>query len=461
MSDNTIERSALAELYDRIYKILTYSPKTGEGTGLEGGAICVQMTQGEALDLGGFKGALSGSNPGGDVLAAEAFSTYVDRVPTGLAGAVWAPGEALASRYALLVNGANIDAKLLPSAAVEKTYKRLQGLLYAEVEKTSLVTQEVRRVRVDSPLFTAYKESKAAYAKALFDAADSLLVADLTTNEGKRKANLEKRRMDAEVEARYKDWVGAGKSDVDEVLDALESIKNNAVSAVIAEAKATMERSRWLASNSEGGQPWMLASATPSNWTEKECVGTKLVLKVDSLKTSTGSSATSYARQSRGWFWWGSEESSGESKTEEMGMESTALVLSAELVLVRIQRPWLNELLFTMGGWENNGFQGKQSISDGKGGGAGLPAIPIAFVMARNVQLKATFAATASSLFTKESRSGTRSGWGWGPFGGAGGAANDRSSGDEFRCEGNEVTISFAEPQVVAWINKFVPACPS
>jgi len=460
-TDNNAEKDVLANLYDRIYAILTYSPTRGEGTGMDAKAIAVQMTQNEVLNLESFADALSGGNPGGDITTAEAFSLYVDKVPTKLDGAVWAPGDALAKRYGELVSGASIDPKLLPSKEQEDTYRRLQALLQAEVEKKSLVTGAVTRTIADSPLFTAYKEAKEAYTTALLDGAQVVLDADLSTNAGKRQANLDKRRADAVVDARYKDWVAAGKSDVDEILDALESIKNNAISAVIADARATMDPAKWLTSNTEIGQTWMLASATPSNWTEPTCKGTTLTVSSDSLEAVTNNSATTYANSSRGWFWWGSNESSGSTETKDMGMQSTALELSAELVLVRIQRPWLNELLFTMQGWSNNGYSSTHAISDGKGGGGALPGIPIAFVMARNVTIKATFSSSASSLFKNESRTSSSSGWGWGPFGGGNNSSTSKSSGDTFSSEGNTVTISFRQPQVIAWINKFVPACPT
>lgn len=338
-------KELLANLYDTIYDLVTASPKRNEGTGFTPDNVRVQMTQGEVLNLEEFANAVSGGNPQGSIETAETLSMFIDQVPN-LAESQWAPKPGLSKVYKTIVDGANIDPNLLPSQDQEELYKRMQGFLRINVEHTSLVTQKTTTTLEDSPLFSGYKEAQEEYVTALMDATQVVLDADLSTNHGKRQANLDKRRADNEVKVKYKSWVAAGKSDVDEVLDALESIKNNAISAAISDAKEVMDESKWAASNTELGQPWMLSSVTPSNWTEPTCKGTTLTLSSDKLKTSTSNTATSYSKSSRGWFWHGGSSASGSTDTENVSMEAESFKIEAELILVRIHRPWLNQLIF-------------------------------------------------------------------------------------------------------------------
>jgi|GEM_PF-3558099 len=452
-------KQLLANLYDTIYDLVTASPSGSEGTGLKADNIRVQMTQGEVLNLEEFADALSGGNPGGNIETAETLSVFVDKVPD-LSGVQWAPKDGLAKAYQLIVEGANIDLENMPSQGQEDLYKKLQGILRINVEHTSIVTGDVTVTLEDSPLFSGYKDAKEEYVTAIMDATQVVLDADLSTNEGKRQANLDKRRADAVVKSTYKSWVAAGKSDVDEVLDALESIKNNAISAVISDAKEVMEDTKWAASNSELGQPWMLSSVTPSNWTEPTCKGTTVNLSSDKLKTSTKTTATTYANNSRGWFWYKGSNNSGSTETKNVSMEAESFTMQAELVLVRIHRPWLNQLLFTMDGWNNNGYSDSNLISDGKGGGLALPGIPSAFVMMRNVSIEAKFNESDSSYIHTKSQETKSSGWGWGPFGGGSHKSTSESTTDNFSSSANGMKLSFHQPQVVAWISNLVPECP-
>lgn len=448
----------LANLYDNIYDLLTASPSGDESTGFNSDNIRVQMTQGEVLNLEDYTDALSGGNPKGNILAAENLSTFVDKVPD-LSGAMWAPKDGLAKTYQGIVSGANIDPEFLPSQEQEALYKKLKGILTINIEHKNLITDKVTVTLGDSPLFEAYKEAKEAYVSALFDATQVVLDADLTTNLGRRQANIDKRRADAEVKAKYKSWIAAGKSDVDEVLDALESIKNNAISAAINDAKEVMEKSKWVASNSELGQPWMLSSVTPSNWTEPTCKGITITVSSDKLKTETSTMAKTYSKSSRGWFWYGGSNASGSTDTNDVSLEAESFKMQAELVLVRIHRPWLNQLLFTMSGWRNNAYSSENLISDGTGGGA-LPAIPTAFLMMRNVVIEAKFNQSESNFIRRISEESPHTGWGWGPFGGKSQKSTSESTTEKFTSTDDGVRLTCSQPQVVAWINSIIPQLP-
>lgn len=465
-------KKLLANLYDKIYDLLTTSPSGSEDAGLNPSNIRVQMTQNEVLNLESYVNALSGSNPEGDLFAAEALSTFVDKVPD-FSSALWAPKDRLSKFYQVMVTGASEDPNYMPTKAQDELYSKLKKLLTTEVtvkekeRKLNLDTGEFDDIETgkttttlkDSPLYTAYQNAKEAYETALIDAAQVMLDADFSTNLGKRQANLDKRRADAEVKAKYNAWIASGKSDVDQILDALESIKNDAISAAINDAKQTMNESKWIASNSENGDPWKLSSVTPSDWTEPTCKGSLLTISSDKLKTSTSSTATTYSNSSRGWFWYGSSNSSGSTETKNVSMEAESFTLEAELVLVRIHRSWLNQLLFTMKGWVNNAFPDAGSISDGKGGGA-LPGIPTAFVMLRNVTIEAKFNQSDSQYIHTQSESTSSSGWGWGPFGGGNHKTTSESTSDKFESTADGVKLSFSQPQVVAWISTIVPKCP-
>lgn len=451
------DKQLLANLYQKIYDLLTSSPKGAEDAGINPSNMCVQMTQNEVLNLQDFANAISGSNPGGSLRAAEAISGFVDKIPN-LSDTRWVPKEGLAKFYQSIVSGANVKEEYLTSQEQNDLYKRLQSYLRVSVIHTSLVTGKETTTMENSSLFTAYLEAREEYASALFDAAQVVIDADLSTPIGQRQANLDKRRADEVVKQKYKAWIAAGKSDVNEILSTMESIKNNAISGVISDAKSVMDPTNWIPSSNEFGEPWRLVSVTPSNWTEPSCKGTLFTLKQDQLKTSTSTSGTTYANNSRGWFWYGDSSNSGTIETKDVDLKTESFTLNAEMVLVRIHRPWLNEQLFTMRGWDINGYEvGK--ISDGKGNG-GFPGIPTAFVMMRNVSIEAKFNETDSKFIKEKSESSSSSGWGWGPFGDGNHRRSSESTSDKFESTANGVKLSFSQPQLVAWISTLVPFSP-
>lgn len=465
-------KKLLANLYDKIFELLTTSPNGSESAGLDPKNIRVQMTQNEVLNLEDYADALSGSNPNGDIFAAEAISNYVDMVPD-FGSSLWAGKGGLAESYKLLVTGINEKPEYMPTKAQDELYKKLTKILTKEVtvkemeRKLNLDTGEFDDVPtgktttnlMDTPLYAGYKAAKKEYEDAIIDAAQVVLDADLSTNHGKRQASVDKKKADAEVKAKYNAWIARGKSDVDQVLDALESIKNDSISAAINAAKASMDEAKWISSSSENGDPWKLASMTPSNWTEPTSKGTTLTISSDKLKTSTSETATTFSKSSKGWFWSGKSSSSGSTETKNVDMESESFKLSGELVLVRIQRSWLNQLLFTMNGWFNKAYSQDNLISDGKGGGA-FPGIPTAFVMMRNVSIEAKFNKSDSDFIHSKSESSSSSGWGWGPFGGSSRKNTSEYTTDKFESTGDGMKITFSQPQVVAWISTYVPKCP-
>src|SRR5690606_26423229 len=101
--------------------------------------------------------------------------------------------------------------------------------------------------------------------------------------------------------------------------------------------------------------------------------------------------------------------------TENTSMQSGEFELTAELITVRIRRPWLNSLIFNMTDWWARGYP-KNAISNGKIKGnesSALPLIPTAFIVAKNVTIKSKFTSQDTAMFKSETSSDENWGWGW------------------------------------------------
>jgi hypothetical protein len=200
----------------------------------------------------------------------------------------------------------------------------------------------------------------------------------------------------------------------------------------------------------------------PTNWTEATCRGSKLILSSKFLATSTSDQASEYSRDSKGLFWWSSSSEEGKSQTNSSSMQTNEFELSAELITVLIRRPWLNTGLFAMSDWWAKGYpRGRISTGTLKGNGNSvLPLIPTAFIVAKDVSIKANFTSQDTSHFTSDSTSRERTGWGWGPFTGAGRYNRSRSEKDTFQSSYSNGVLKMPGLQLIAWVSTITPASP-
>lgn len=122
----------------------------------------------------------------------------------------------------------------------------------------------------------------------------------------------------------------------------------------------------------------------------------------------------------------------------------------------------VNSMLFSMTDWSAKGIA-QHGVSNGKLKGNEstlLPLIPTAFIVAKDVTIKANFTAQDTSRFTSESSSSESNGWGWGPFSGGGRYFKSRAQNDTFKSSYSNGVLKLPGLQLIAWVSTITPASP-
>ncbi|MFD1559652.1 hypothetical protein ACFSHT_29105 [Paraburkholderia silviterrae] len=452
------ERKILESLYDRIYDALTYVPGGGKTGDFDSATTLLQMTKNYVLNPNDFRNARSSINPNGDLRSAFAFSDMVDAIPEVQAEYAES-GRKVSKTYKDIVDAANAVQTEDPAqrAVYDKAYAFLNT-------KTSIPNFDGPPTETfgPSPIALAYDQNQTAYVNAIGGYRLAYNGYDLDKIEDQRKFQAVAPGLQNTIDQAWNRWVREGKQNVEKASNALRTTINNAVSAAIAQAQDAMSNQNMAADQTSGGNTWFASYAMPTNWCEPACQGTQLTLSSKSLSTSTSERASEYSSHSDGIFWWSRAAQSGSDKTDSATLEASEFELTAELIVVRIRRPWLNSMLFSMTGWSLTD-QKPDSISNGqlKGNSTGLlPLIPVAFIVAKNVSIKANFTEQDTSRFNSESSLSESRGWGWGPFSCAGNYRKEKKSGEAFKSTFSNGVLKLPGMQVIAWISSVTPASP-
>jgi hypothetical protein len=453
-----MEQKVLAALYDRLWDAITYSPGGGKSDVFNKQTSFVQFSKGEALRAEDFANAAAPINPRGNLNAAEAFASMVDVVP--LVQADYAPSATrLSQAYGDIIRGANSNVTTNPDQ--QKIYNQAYNYLNTTSTITEFDGSETTQTG-PSRVLNTYLANRDAYANALSGYRLAYTGYDLDEPQQQREWQARAPALQAALDRTWSLWRGEGATQVERALAALDTTINSAVRNVLEEARQTLAQAA-LTTSTGGGTKWYLSYALPSDWSGPGGAENLTAITLDSsnLQSESSSRFDSYgggASWSAG-LWSVGGSAAGSSGSSSFHMSADKLKLSAKLGLVRIYRPWLNDLIFRMNAWFVEGID-KNGISNGQLQGnehGALPLIPTAFVIGRDIAIEADFT-TEDKTHVENAISGSAS-VGWGPFRVSGNYAHS-SSKDTFKSTFNGGTLRIPGIQVLGWVSEIVPASP-
>ncbi|OEU72084.1 MAG: hypothetical protein BA869_04920 [Desulfuromonadales bacterium C00003107] len=453
-----MEQKVLASLYDRLWQAITYSPGGGKEATFDRKTTFVQFSKGEALNPADFANAVTPTNPGGNLNAAQTFSQMVDVIPAVQAD--YAPSASkLSDNYEMVVNGANSSVETDPKQ--QEIYDKAYEYLNTSTTVKDFTGKEVT-THGPSSIHSAYENNKLTYTAALSAYRTAYLGYDMSDPKQQRQFQANAPLLQAAIDKTYNEWRAAGAAQVEQALAALDTTVNSAVRNVIEAAQRTMRTAAFESSTGDGTK-WYLSYMLPTNWADPS--GSEnfsaLTLKSSFLETTKDSSFSSYGGGAS-WFgglWGVGGSAAGSSGSTHYHMDADSLELSAKLGVVRIYRPWLNDLIFKMNKWFVDNVD-KDGISNGKLQGnesSVIPLIPTAFIVAREIEITADFT-SEDKKHVESSVSGSAS-VGWGPFR-ISGHYSHSSSKDTFTSTFDGGTLKVPGMQIVAWVSEIVPASP-
>jgi hypothetical protein len=448
------EQQLLDAFYDRLFDAVTHAPDGKTAPFPQN--IHFQMCKNEVLDPAEFENMLGPTNPNGDQRGAELFAQMVDRLPNP--GVLWSDSTQRLSqvvRDTLAQANTKVQTNEEQRAIYDQAFKFLNTTMVSENFKGEKTEQVV-----PSPIVLAYEEARRAYVDAVTGYRTAYLDYNLDTVEGQRGWNVAAPRLRNLVEKTYNEWNRSGRANVEEAQQALESTINNAVSHAIAEVRRLSDPNARRASVLMTGEPWHLSVAVPSNWASAKIRGAQFRFSSKNIRKNESSRVDSYGVEAEGRYGLfhasGGVEGEHERKTHHMGAEQ--VTIEAELLTVTILRPWFNPLLLALDGWWVDGLkQGALSNGDVAAPKGIVPLIPTAFVVARNVTIKANFSAE-DEKFVRDSVK-AKLAVGWGPFS-ISGSYGHESSSHEFESNIANGELRVPGLQLLAWISTVPPASP-
>jgi hypothetical protein len=453
--DQATETRVMNSLYDRLFQAVTYVPDGKDNAAFPDATTFIQFAQNQALNPLDYTNMVTPNNPKGNLNASQAFANLVDQMPAQSAS--YAPSATLVSgTYKSIVDGANSTTK--PDPAQQKKYQQAYDYLNVTTSIQDYTGATVTQTD-NSPIYTKYLANQTSYIRALSAYRTAYLGYDLTDLAQQRQWQANEPMLRNNIDQTYATWRGQGAAQVDQAQAALASAINDAVGNVIAAAQLTMKSS--MASSTGDGSAWYFTYPIPANFADQSATGfSQLTLKSTDLEETASAQATAWgggAAASWG-LWSGSASASSNHAENHSSMQASEFQLTADIAVVRVFRPWLNDQIFKMQNWYVEGQQAG-GISSGKLGSATalLPLIPVGFVVARNVAITADW--TTEDKKHVEDAIATKASVGWGPFSVSGNYSHSSSS-DYHASTFDGGTLNIPGIQIIAWISEITPYSP-
>ena len=452
------ETKVLDGLYSTIFSAITYSPSSDKPAPFDPSRTLIQLSKMEAITAADFANQLAPSNPNGDYNTAYNFFALTDTAPT--LTPTYAPSTRKVSEtFRQIAMGANTTAKVDPKQ--KATYDANYNYLNQTTSIPNPAPDPPTQSTVPSVIAQTYDDNEGAYIAAVGGYRTAMLGYDLTKVADQRAWNAVEPGLGLNITKAWNAWTRGGKANVERAQNTLQATINDIISAVIAAAQTAVGPNSMITS---GTNKFLLTYPLPSDWAKGSgsTGATQFTFKSSVVNASSDATANSYGGgASFGLGLWSVGGSFNHSNSAQQShFDGTYVEIHARMTLVRIVRPWLNSLLFSIKGWSLKG-QKANSISNGKLDGNSnnlLPLIPTAFVVMNDVSIKSDFSARDESHI-KSATSGSAS-VGWGPFSVSANYSHSESH-DKLKATYAGGILSIPGMQIVAWVSEIMPASPS
>lgn len=453
--DQATETKVLNSLYDRLFQAVTYAPAGKQNDAFQTDTTFIQFAQNQALNPADYANMMTPANPKGLLTSSQAFANLVDQMPSQRSS--YDPtGTLISQTYKQIVDGANSTTR--PNADQQKKYEMAYNYLNTTSKIADYTGAEIEQTD-NSPVYKTYLKNQTAYITAVSGYRTAYLGYDLTDPTQQRQWQANEPMLRNNVDQTYATWRAQGAAQVEQALAALASSINDAVGNAISAAQRQMASP--MASATIDGAPWYFTYPIPGNFADPSADGfTTFTMDSSNLETTSSSTYSDWsAGGSASWgLWSGSASATGHHADSHDHMDASTFKLTAEIAVVRVFRPWLNDLIFKMNNWYTN-MGDANCISIGKltSDKLVLPLIPTAFVVARNVAITADWSSDDKKHV--EDAISTRASVGWGPFSVSGSYASGSSS-DYHQSTFDGGTLRIPGVQVIAWVSEITPASP-
>jgi hypothetical protein len=462
------EKQLLEAIYERFYEAVTYQPSGGKNP-FNDSEIFIHFSKNAALETKSFQSPRTPSNPLGDLKSSEEFSRMVDRVsPMSLE---WNDsGMSLSDVYGKIIRGANAATK--KDSKSQEMYLKAYNYLHPEKKEKNPFTDEVTTVRTDGEDYVNYENNMSDYVAAImaYRLSYSSYLEDLESNEPTVSARADRSwqakapLLENDIKKTFRKLSAGNAKYVEQALAILSTTINDGIRQAIITSQDAITEDKKFTSSLGLDDKWLLSYPSPADWTEESNTNfTQLRISGGSTKTRSQTTSHSYDVKSslNMGLWKVQVESDGSFSHTTSSSDIDSLEISADIAKVNIMRPWFSESLFRLGHWYTNLAEEEGSISNGKmdssNAGNLLPMYPVAFIVAKNIKIKAEFSHEDQEFIKKAVHAGTSVGFG--PFSISGKYGYGHSS-ESFNSDFQNGTIFIPGYQVIAWVSRLTPFSP-
>lgn len=405
----------LQAIYDTLFSAFTSPPPQAqaEGASQADQTYLTLEWPGLQIDISQFANPWSPQNLKGSTEATENLSLLVDKVQS-LNPIYSANGQNISDIYNLVVNAQVVPPPLDPAA--QKQYDEAIAFLQADGTDYDDAGKPIT-IKVDSPIYVAYKKKKKAYDSAVVSMMSSYFQYDMSKPEDQRKWSLLGPTFIDAVNTAWDDWTNAQKTKIEDKLAVLAQSSNNQVGVVFNAAKGQFNLLR-RASVTNPGKNYWASYASPANWFASSASEEWTAVTIDS-KSMHISEHSDYTNMSAGgsasWGLWSVGGSFAKQDSHQsMDKTTTDLTVSFKFARVDITRPWLNFLLFSMKGWNIGQAYTASGLSNGTKTqplNTPFPNLPTSFIAVRDLQITANWGKEDSSFISSKLSTSASVGW--------------------------------------------------
>lgn len=460
------EKQLLMAIYDRIFDAITYQPSGGKNP-FTAAETFIHFSKNAALFPASFANPRTPSSPTGNLKASEEFSRMVDLVsPMTLE---WEnSGAVLSKTYADLVTGANTHTE--PGQKDMEMYNKAYNYLHPETTTKNPFDDSVVTARTDSADYVAYEANMEDYISAIMAYRNNynLYLDDLESKDAAVASKADRNWQAKEPSlanaikaAQRKLGVGNAKF-VEQALAILNTTINDGIRQALDSAREAVGDEHKFASSLGSGK-WLFSYPSPANWTDPGNLNfTQLKISGGNTKTRSNSTEHSFSVDTNVSYGLWNVKASAEGKFEHKNSstDKDTVEISADIAKVNIMRPWFNESIFRLPNWSTN-LAEKGGISNGKLDSTNksnlIPMYPVAFIVARNISIKANFSHEDEEHIRQSAK--TSGSVGFGPFS-VGGSYGYGKSEDKLNSDFQNGEIKVPGMQIIGWVSRLVPNSP-
>lgn len=465
--DSAQEKQLLMAIYDRIFDAITYQPSGGKNP-FTAAETFIHFSKNAALFPDSYANPRTPSSPLGNLKSSEAFSGMVDQIsPMALE---WEnSGATLSKTYSDLVTGA--IAHTSPDPKQMDMYNKAYNYLHPETTTKNPFDDSVVTARTDGADYVAYEANMDDYIAAImgYRAGYNLYLDDLESKDAAVASKADrswqaKEPLLANAIKAAQRKLGAGNANfVEQALTILNTTINDGIRQALNSAREAVGEDHKFASALGDGGKWLFSYPSPANWTDPGNLNfTQLKISGGNTKIRSNSTEHSFSVDTNVNYGLWRVKASAEGKFEHSNSstDKDTIEISADIAKVNIMRPWFNESIFRLPNWTTN-LAEKGGISNGKLDSTNaanlIPMYPVAFIVARNISIKANFSHEDEEHIKQSAKSSASVGFG--PFS-IGGSYGYGKTEDKLNSDFQNGEIKVPGMQIIGWVSRLVPLSP-